>query len=104
MITIDHTVFWVVIWPIIGFMMYTMRPSGRVWRYRGSWGEPGQGSHGTFDSGGSRHHFDPEPLLKEIDAQREQIEEMSARLAELENRADFTERMLAGPKQGVSHQ
>lgn len=79
--------FWVLIWPLVGFMMYSMRRN-RGWRRSGR------------DRDG--HEFDPEPLLREIESQREQIEEMSARLAELENRADFTERMLATPKEVVN--
>jgi hypothetical protein len=88
MITIDHTMWWI-IWPLLGFAMMGMRGSRRF-GVRGMWGGP------------RAPEFDPEPLLKEIDAQREQIEEMSARLAELENRADFTERMLAKPGEAVS--
>ncbi|MEO8030770.1 MAG: hypothetical protein ABJC74_17815 [Gemmatimonadota bacterium] len=89
MITLDHTMWWI-IWPLLGFWMWGGRSGWWGGRNRDRWG-------------GRRQEFDTEPLLKELDAQKLQIDEMSARLAELENRADFTERMLASPKEALSH-
>jgi len=94
MITIDHSMSWI-IWPLLMFGLFAIR-GGRRRRYGAAWGWWDRGSEAPPPS------FDPELLLKEIDAQREQIEELSSRLAELENRADFAERMLATPKDAVS--
>lgn len=89
MIVIDHSMAWI-IWPLLIFGLFAIR-SGRWRHYGGSWGRWDQGW------GPARQNFDPEPLLKELEAQRAEMDEMAARLAELENRADFTERMLSAP-------
>jgi hypothetical protein len=90
MITIDHSMSWI-IWPllILGFMALRR---GRYRGPRGPWDMAGMSGWGSRQQG-----VDPEALLKELESQRAQLDEMAARLAELENRADFTERLLAAP-------
>jgi hypothetical protein len=97
MIVIDHSMTWI-IWPLLLFGLMAMRGSRR-WRYSGMWGERDRGDR--YSS--RRDGFDPEPLLKELEAQRAEMQEMADRLAELENRADFTERLLASPG-GAEHE
>jgi hypothetical protein len=97
MITIDHSMSWI-IWPLLIFGLMAVRRG----RYRGPWVPWGMA--GPWGWGPRQQGVDPEPLLKELESQREQLEEMAARLAELENRADFAERMLATPKEVAAHQ
>lgn len=99
MITIDHSMTWI-IWPLLFFGFMAIR-SGRRARHSSAWGPWGYWNSGTWGNG--QQAFDAEPLLKELEAQRVQMEEMAARLAELENRADFTERMLSTPKEVAEH-
>jgi hypothetical protein len=90
MITIDHSMTWI-IWPLLIFGLMAIR-GGRRGRHRAPW-DWGWGWHSQ-----QQQSFDSEPLMKELEVQRVQMEEMATRLAELENRADFTERMLATPR------
>jgi hypothetical protein len=97
MITIDHSMSWI-IWPLLIFGLMAVRRG----RYRGPWAP--WGVAGPWGWGPRQQGVDPEPLLKELESQREQLEEMASRLAELENRADFTERLLAAPhEESISH-
>lgn len=86
MIVIDHSMTWI-IWPLIIFGLMSIG-RGRSWRWRARYAAPAPA-------------FDPQPLLRELDAQRAEMEEMTARIAELENRADFTERLLSAPHDAV---
>ena len=95
MITIDHTMSWI-IWPLLIFGLMAIR-RGRRWD---RWARREMGARWDNQPQG----FDAEPLLKELEAQRAEMDEMASRLAELENRADFTERMLSSPREdAVSH-
>jgi hypothetical protein len=95
----SHNAMWWIIWPLMvfGFM--------RMFRHRGprrdrqhAWEIPwGRRDRNGFSS--TDPSLGPETLLRELDAQRTQMEEMAARLSELENRADFAERLLAGPRE-----
>lgn len=90
----SHSVMWWVIWPLLAFgMMRVFRPRGTR-RYRLRFGGPADRWERDGDADPSLR---PEALLRELEAQRSQMDEMAARLSELENRADFAERLLAAP-------
>lgn len=93
----SHNAMWWIIWPLMAFGLM------RLFRHRGprrhrmhDWGLPwGYRDRDTLSS--ADPSLNPDALLRELDAQRTQMDEMAARLSELENRADFAERLLAGP-------
>ncbi len=89
------------VWPIllVGMMRF-IGAGGRAGRHhrhnrwgidRGRWARDDQSE---FDAGP-----DPKALLRELDTQRAELADMASRLSELENRADFTERLLAAPRE-----
>lgn len=92
-----------IIWPSIVFgMMRIFRRGGRRRRDRlKEWGA----QRGRWDRA-ERAEFeagpDPDTLMLELDAQRAELAEMATRLSELENRADFAERLLSTPREKIN--
>jgi hypothetical protein len=94
MVLIDGSMGWIV-WPLLFVGLFSIG-RGRRGRKRP------RGQRGRWDLAspwGSESGVDPDSLLRELEAQRRQLEEMATRVAELENRADFAERLLAGPRE-----
>lgn len=91
MVFIDGSMWWIV-WPLLFGGLFSI---GRGRRRR----KGPRGQRGRWDLGESAEtpSQDVEFLRREMESQRIQLEEMAGRLAELENRADFTERLLTAP-------
>jgi len=89
------------IWWILGPLMFigltrVFRPRGRRRQRMQGWGWGAWEQDPRADSS-----LDPEVLIRELEAQRAQMEELATRLSELENRADFAERLLSAPRERV---
>jgi hypothetical protein len=77
--------FWVV--PLFLFVMMMRRRRWERWAMmRGGYDRPGQGHESA--------------LRREMEGQQSTIDSLETRIAQLEERLDFTERLLAGRKEG----
>jgi len=83
-----------------GWLFWAVGPFIFFWMF-GGWRRMGRGRNRNRPLPGEA--ADPE-LLKELDEQRAFIEGLEGRIAELENRLDFAERLLSTPReQAGSH-
>ncbi|HEY7681562.1 MAG TPA: hypothetical protein VH879_02865 [Gemmatimonadales bacterium] len=92
-------IFWMVLAIcFIGMMSHRYRRYGSGWEPEGRWDRPRALGRGRR-IGPETERSEPR-LERELESQRGYIETLESRINELENRLDFTERLLAGRHRG----